>query len=181
MTDHEHSWFDKPVVLATVSDPPPAPELLRAERAGHPTWTLALGGVSGAIGAVAMMFVATEIARRLRLDADVIRTIGHSARALGADPFVVGVGVSAAVGSVVGVIFGALMRHTRRIIARLLAGMMLGVVLWTLVHAFVFKSFAAASLGALPFVPLIAGAAVFGICVAIARPPRVVATARTIT
>jgi hypothetical protein len=69
-------------------------------------------------------------------------------------------------------IFGALMRHTLRIIARLLASVLLAVVLWTLVHAFVFKSYAGTSLGALPFGPLIAGAAVFGICVAILRPPR---------
>jgi hypothetical protein len=119
-----------------------------------------------------MMFVAAAVARRLRLDADIIGTIGHCARFLGNDSFIVGLGVAIAIGSVVGLVFGALMRHSLRLIARLLAGVLLAVVLWTFVHAFVFKSLAPASLGALPFVPMIAGAAVFGICVAIIPPRR---------
>ena len=69
-------------------------------------------------------------------------------------------------------LLGALMRHTQRVIARLLVGALFAPVVWTLVHAFVLKSFAAATLGALPFGPMVAGAAVYGICVALLPPPR---------
>ena len=142
-----NSWFNKPVVPPQLSEPPPASAPMLAERGGDPRWALVLGGVSGGVGGAAMMFVAAEVARRLRLDVDIIGTIGRGARILGDDSYKLGLAVSVAVGCVVGMIFGALMRHTVRMIARLLASVMLAIVLWTLVHAFVFKSFAAASLG----------------------------------
>jgi hypothetical protein len=168
------SWFNKRVVAPPPSDPAPsdAAPLALAELEGHPRWALALGAIGGAGGGAAMMFVAVEVARRLRLDADIIGTIGRGARPLGDDPFVVGLGVAIVIGSAVGMVFGVLMRHSVRLIARLLAGVLLAVVLWTFVHAFVFKSFAAASLGALPLGPMLAGATVFGICIALLRPPR---------
>lgn len=159
------NWFNKSVA------PPPPPSLPPlAKLEGDPRWALAVGAISGGGGGAAMMFVAAAVARRLRLDVDIIGTVGHAARILGEKSFTVGLGVAIAIGSIVGLVFGALMRHTLRLIARVLAGVLLAVVLWTFVHAFVLKSLAPASLGALPFVPMIAGAAVFGICVAI--PPR---------
>jgi hypothetical protein len=165
------SWFNKSVEPPP-SGPLPASVPPLAPLEGDPRWALAVGAISGGGGGAAMMFVSAEVARRLRLDVDIIATIGHCARILGNDSFTVGLGVAIAIGSLVGMLFGALMRHSLRLIARVLAGVLLAVVFWTFVHAFAFKSLAPASLGALPFVPMIAGAAVFGICVGILPPRR---------
>lgn len=171
------SWFGK-TALAKPADvesddvepdaeDAPAP----SELEGDPKWALAFGALSGGAGAAAMIFVAAEISRRRGIDIDVIRTIGRGGRVLSDDAFVIGIAVAVVVGIFVGMLFGALMRHARRPLARVLAGMLLAVGLWTLVHAFVLKSFAPTSLGNLPFGPMIAGASLFGLCVAILRPP----------
>lgn len=140
---------------------------------GRLGWALVLGGIGGGIGGFAMMYAAADVARRLRIDVDVVRTVGRpAAHALAAEPFDAGMAVAIGVGAVVGVAFGALLRYSLRIRARLLAAPLLAIVLWTLVHAFLFKSFAPRSLGALPFAPMVIGAAVYGLCIAILRPPR---------
>jgi hypothetical protein len=146
--------------------------------AGLPTpggglgWAFVLGGIGGGIGGAAMMFAAAAAARRLHVDVDVVRTIGRTVRVLPVDPHEAGMGLAIVLGVVVGVLFGALLRYSRRFIARLVAAPLLAAVLWTLVHAFLFKSFAPHSLGALPFAPMVIGAAVYGLCIAILRPPR---------
>jgi hypothetical protein len=171
------SWFNDSGSLPPSSDRapvslPPGSSAPLGEVDGDPTWAFILGGLGGGVGGAAMMLVAAELGRRLRHDVDIIRTVGHAARGFGDSPFGVGIAVAVAMGIVVGTFFGALMRHTVRLTARLIAGVMLAVVLWTFVHAFVLKSLAPTSLGALPFGPLIAGAVVFGLIIAVLRPPR---------
>lgn len=165
------SWFNARAAADRVSDPPDEP-VGRIEKVGQLSWAVGLGLVGGASGGVAMMFVAREFARRLAIQVDVVRTIGHGARALFADAYVGGLVLSAVVGALVGMLMGALMRYTLRVVPRVLAAALLAPVLWTLLQAFVLKSFAPSTLGALPFGPMIAGAAVYGICVALIPPPR---------
>lgn len=162
------SWFDEPAALPSPSAPPASPA---PAEGSDPRRAFALGALGGAFGAAAMVIVAAELCRRLRIDADVIGTVARSAHVRVQSPFVLGVGVAVAIGAVVGAVFGGLMRHTRRVVARLLAGVMLADVVWTLVRAFVLPSFAPASLGQLPFGPLLLGATLFGLCVGVARPP----------
>jgi hypothetical protein len=134
-------------------------------------WSLGLGLVGGAIGGGAMILLAGEVARRMNSDVGVVRAIGGSVRFLGSDRFAAGLEVSIGIGAVLGLVFGVLMRHTVRLVARVLAGVLLAPVLWILVHAFVFKAFAP-KLGALPLVPMLAGAAAYGLVIAVLRPPR---------
>jgi hypothetical protein len=138
----------------------------------RPGWALVLGGIGGGIGGAAMMLASAEVAQRLRIDVDVVRTVGRCAHGLAGDPFEAGMGLAIGIGAVLGVPLGGLLRYSLRLVARVLAAPLLAAVLWTLVHAFLFKSFAPHSLGALPFAPMVVGAAVYGLCVAILRPPR---------
>lgn len=165
------SWFNRPAAAERVSDPPDSTPI-RVEKVGQLSWALGIGAVGGAGGGVAMMFVAREVARRLAIPVDVVRTVGGGARALFADAYVGGLVLASVVGALVGMLIGALMRYTLRVVPRVLAGALLAPVLWTLVQAFVLKSFAPNTLGALPFGPMVVGAAVYGICVAVIPPPR---------
>jgi hypothetical protein len=169
------SWFGKVAEAppsSRVSDPPSLPGVRVAPKAkGRLGFALAFGVIGGGGGAVAMLLVAEELVRRFGMKADVVATFGRGAMGL-ADPRKGGFAIAIACGVLVGVLFGALMRYSLRVVSRLLAGALLAPVLWTLVHAFVFTSFAPTTLGALPFGPLVAGAAVYGLCVAILPPPR---------
>jgi hypothetical protein len=135
-------------------------------------WAMVLGGIGGGAGGAAMLLTAGRVAERLRLDVDVVRTIGGTIHLLAIEPYDAGMGVAIGIGLVLGVLLGGLLRYSLRLIARVLAAPLLAAVLWTLVHAFLFKSFAPRSLGALPFAPMVIGAAVYGLCIAVLRPPR---------
>jgi hypothetical protein len=139
---------------------------------GHLGWAMVLGGIAGGAGGVAMLLTAARVAERLRLDVDIVRTIGRTVHVPGVEPYDAGMGVAIGIGLVLGVLLGGLLRYSLRLIARILAAPLLAAVLWTLAHAFLFKSFAPRSLGALPFAPMVIGAAVYGLCIAVLRPPR---------
>ena len=74
-------------------------------------------------------------------------------------------------GAFVGVLFGGLMRYSLRVRSRIHAGAILGIALWVFVQAFILQRLGS-SLGALPLVPMLAGAAIYGLCAAILPPPR---------
>jgi hypothetical protein len=164
------SWFNAP---ARVSEAPlsEAPSLIPAS-VGRLGWALTLAAVGGAGGGAVMLLVARAAARRFAIDVDIVRTVGRSVVALGVDTFTGGLLIAGAVGGAIGALLGALLRYSLRVVPRLLASALLAPILWTFAHAFVLKSFAPSTLGALPFGPMIAGAAVYGICVAILPPPR---------
>jgi hypothetical protein len=144
-------------------------------------WALALSALGGGVGGALMLLAARAVAARLHLDVDIIGTVGRgAARLSGLAPFEAGIATGVATGVIVGMLFGALTRHSLRLVARVLAGLLLGPVVWTLVQAFVFKSFAPASLGALPFGPMAVGAALFGLCATIVPPPRRLDFARAV-
>lgn len=162
------SWFEK---SAPASEPVPSSVPLPPPDEADPKLALVFGALSGGAGGAAMIFVADALARRQGVGIDIVRTVGRAAR-FGSDPYVVGIGVAVAIGVVVGLAFGALLRHARRFIARALAGVLFAAILWTLVHAFVLKSFAPTTLGALPVLPMVVGASLLGLAVALLRPPR---------
>jgi hypothetical protein len=163
------SWF-KQRAQAVPSDPPPASDPPPPKPEGSLGWAIGLGGLGGGVGGGAMLVIAGELAQRMRTNMDVVRTVGNTVRVL-ADPFLAGIVVGVVLGAVSGAAIGALMRHSMRFTARVLAGVILAPVLWTLVHAFVLKSFAP-NLGALPFGPMAAGAVAYGLCIALLRPPQ---------
>jgi hypothetical protein len=166
------SWFGR--AAPRIPEPPPSSDdafLPELRSVGRPGWAILLGAVGGGIGGAAMLFLSAEVARRIGSSVDVVRTIGANARAFTGERegalliFIV-------LGAALGALLGALFRYSLRMVPRLLAGAMLAPVLWTLVHAFVFTTLAPRSLGALPFGAMAAGAAVYGMCVALLRPPR---------
>lgn len=169
------SWFGKAAEAppsSRVSDPPSLPGMrLRPKAKGRLGFALVFAAIGGAGGAVAMLLVAEEIARRFAMKVDIVGTFGRGAMGM-TDPRTGGFAIAIVFGVLVGMLFGALMRYSLRFVSRVLAGALLAPVLWTLVHAFVFTKFAPTSLGALPFGPMAAGAAVYGICVALLPPPR---------
>jgi hypothetical protein len=166
------SWFGK--AAGRAPEPPPSSEdafLEEGPTAGRLGWAILLGAIGGGGGGAAMLFLSAELARRFGSRVDVVHTIGANARAFMGERegalviFVV-------LGAFTGTLLGALFRYSLRLVPRLLAGALLAPVLWTLFQAFVFPTFAPHSLAALPFGAMAAGAAVYGMCVALLRPPR---------
>lgn len=162
------SWFERSTHERT-SDPVDVFDRFAPKPKGRIGWAVGIAAVGGAVGGVAMMLTASEIARRSRPDVDVVRTAGRSVP-LTMDPFGAGLLLSGVLGALLGTLFGALLRHSLRIRARLLFGVLGATSLWTLVQAFVLRS--SASFGTLPFGPMVAGAAVFGFCASVVPPPR---------
>jgi len=141
------------------------------EAEGHLTWAVGLGLFAGAVGAAAMICTASAIARQLHLSVDILRTIGAITPLFGESALRTSLVLGGVVGALVGAGLGALMRYSLRLTARVLSGLILAPVLWTLAQAFLIAPFAP-SLRALPFGPMVAGALVYGLCIALARPPR---------
>ncbi len=162
----DESWFERPLA-ERMSDPPTSspPQPSRIE--GSKGWAMILGALGGAGGGIAMLFVAREIARRTGSTVDIIGTIGHGARRF-TDEHTGGLAIAIVLGAILGIGIGALFRHSLRIVPRVLAGALLASVLWTLVQAFLLVG----ALGSLPFGAMVAGAAVYGVCVAIIPPPK---------
>lgn len=170
----DESWFDesKPRrVAAPILEDSLLPVVPPKDR-GSLEWALGLGFFGGAAGGAAMVFVADWLARRyVPGGTPVAGTIGQHVPLFEGDAFAGAMAVGIVIGAALGVPIGALLRYTLRMVARLLAGGLLAPVLWILVHAFVLKSFAP-RLASLPIGPMLAGAAVYGLCLALLRPPR---------
>jgi hypothetical protein len=160
----DESWFEHSAAQrVSTPSPPSVSEPTRPE--GRRGWAMTLGALGGAGGGAAMLVVAQQIAARLGSTVDIVGTIGRPAMRF-TDARTGGFAIAIATGAVVGIAIGALFRHSLRIFPRILAGALLASVLWTLVQAFVLTKLA------LPFGPMVAGAAVYGICVALIPPPK---------
>lgn len=165
------SWFDEP----PLSERPFAPDSLDEPvvvHRGRVGWAMGLAAVGGALGGAAMLFTASEIARRWGMPTDVVRAVGAAVPSFG-EPFRAGLIFAAVLGAAVGVPFGALTQYSLRVRARVLSGVLLATSLWTLVQAFVLPAVAPRLLAVLPYGPMVAGAAVYGLLVVFVPPPRV--------
>jgi hypothetical protein len=150
-------------------------DAIASRNEGRPAWAAFFGLVGGAAGGPVMLYAARALAKQLRQDIDIVRTLGsaipHSA--FGDDgAWTGGLALAAGVGALVGLFLGALMQHVSRVPARVFIGVILGPALWIAVHAFALTHFAPALAKTLPLVPMIAGAAVYGACVALITPFR---------
>jgi hypothetical protein len=141
------------------------------EAEGQLTWAVGLGLFAGALGGAAMIGTANAIARQVHLSVDILQTIGGITPLFGESALRTSLVLGGVVGALVGAGLGALMRYSLRLTARVLSGLILAPALWTLAHAFLIKPFAP-SLRALPFGPMVAGALVYGLCIALVKPPR---------
>lgn len=164
------TWFDEPPLSerSFAPDSLDEPVVVRRGRVG---WAMVLAAIGGGVGGAAMLFTASEIARRWGMPTDVVRAVGASAPALG-EPFHAGWILAAILGAAAGVPFGVLTRYSLRVRARVLSGILLATSLWTLVQAFVLPAVAPVLLASLPYGPMVAGAAVYGLLVVLVPPPR---------
>jgi hypothetical protein len=141
----------------------------------RPGWAALFGLVGGAAGALAMLYAASQVAKYLRLDVDIVRTLGSAAplAAFGNDGIRnAGFAVALAAGALVGAVLGLLLMYVLGVFSRVLIGAILGPVLWTLVHAFLLRRYTPMLAQALPFVPMAVGAVAYGICMAVIPPLR---------
>ena len=170
----DESWFDEGRPrrsAAPIHEDSLLPVVPPKDR-GSLEWALGLGFFGGGAGGAVMVLVADFIARRYQPGGTpVVGTIGQHVPLFEGDAFAGAIAVGIVLGAVLGVPIGALMRYTLRMVARVLAGGLLAPVLWILVHAFVLKSFAP-RLATLPIGPMLAGAALYGVCLGLLRPPR---------
>jgi hypothetical protein len=176
MTTLRESFFDEPSLRSSqpsMSDLEGDLSFALAE--GRVGWALWLGAIGGAGGGAAMLLTANEVAHRMHVTVDIVQTVGAyvrgAGRLVGADVFQSGIALAMVIGAVVGVLVGALLRYSVRLRSRVLAGAMIGATLWIIFQAFILKSIGS-KLASLPLVPMLAGAAVYGLCVAILPPPR---------
>jgi hypothetical protein len=141
----------------------------------QPGWAALFGFAGGAAGALAMLYAAGRIAKYQRLDVDIVRTLGNAVpfAAFGSDGIRnAGLALALGAGAIVGAFLGLLLMYVLSVFSRVLVGAILGPVLWTLVHAFVLRRYTPALAQALPFVPLVIGAAAYGACMAVVPPLR---------
>jgi hypothetical protein len=142
---------------------------------GRPGWAAFFGLVGGAAGGPVMLYAARELAKQSRQDIDIVRTVGNAIphAAFGDDGARTGgLALAAVAGALVGLLLGALMQHVSRVLARVFIGVILGPVLWIALHAFALRHFAPTLAQSLPLLPMIAGAAAYGACVALIPPLR---------
>jgi hypothetical protein len=142
---------------------------------GRPAWAAFFGLVGGAAGGPVMLYAARALAKQLQQDIDIVRTLGSAIphAAFGDDgAWMGGLALAAGAGALVGLMLGALMQHVSRVAARVFIGVIIGPVLWIAVDAFALRHFAPMLAQALPLVPMVAGAAAYGACVALIPPLR---------
>jgi hypothetical protein len=132
------------------------------------------GGISGGLGAFLMVLAVQALlfVRHARLD--FVRWLGRGAGALGLgmiDPRVFGLAVATLAGAVLGALLGLVTRRLVRVVPRLVFFVLFPPVLLLFVQAVAGK-IAPWLAAELPFGPLLAGAVVYGTCIAIVLPAR---------
>jgi len=141
----------------------------------QPGWAALFGFAGGAVGALAMLYAAGRIAKYLRVDVDIVRTLGNAVpfAAFGDDGIRnAGLALAVGAGALVGAFLGLLLMYVLGFFSRVLVGAILGPVLWIVVHAFVLRRYTPALAQTLPFVPMAIGAAAYGVCMAVIPPLR---------
>jgi hypothetical protein len=170
--DIDGSWVD------------PAPGAAPLDSVGHSTakksrvlesgdalWSTISGAVGGALGGVAMVAAAHGIAHWQHGDLDYFELTGKAAHlfpGFGATALSGGA-FAALIGALVGGMLGCLSRRATRILPRLLFFMTLTPIAWILVQAFVIRPLSVWS-QTMPAAPWLAGALVYGICLALTPP-----------
>lgn len=133
------------------------------------------GAIAGGVGGAAMFAAARAVGQLEHIPGDFAADLARhlTPAALGSLGSAASGLVSViAIGALAGLLFGMLTRHLLRVLPRMLFFGLLMPILWILLQAFVVRRFMPALAGSLPLLPLSAGAVVYGLCLAVARPLR---------
>ena len=142
---------------------------------GHSGWSLLLGFLSGGLGGIAMLSLAQHVLTLRGFNVDLAELLsssrGFAAVQLGTarQEAFVGAGL---IGAALGAPLGYLARRLVRLVPRVLFFALLTPILWTFVHACLLGTLAPEVARSLPFVPLVAGACAYALCMAIVPPIR---------
>jgi hypothetical protein len=148
--DARESWFEKPPAYSV-----PPPSSIPAPRGKARPGAAALwGAVVGAAASVPCLLVASLLGRQLGKWPEPL--------AAGVRSYV----VTALMGAVIGLLLGLAMTHSLRLRARLIFAPIVSLTLYLLVHVLVLRAHPLS----LPLIPMLAGVAVYGICVGFAPP-----------
>ena len=133
------------------------------ERSRSATFTL--GAVIGAFGGIAALLVAGAVdAKNLALHLEITTRLGHAIHK-GTDG---GFALGALAGFFYGGVLALVMRHAARFFARAIFGSVAGVLAYFCIHL----ALVARHLTTLPLPPMLAGAAAFGLFVALVPSAR---------
>ena len=171
-SDFENGWYAKPAVQSCY---PPSMAPPPRDFGGHPGWSAWLGALTGGLGGVVMIIVAQSILAVRHSNIDVVRLLGRGAAHVFirfADARIGGILGAAAIGAMLGAPLGLMTRRLLRIAPRLLFFTLLMSGLWLFVRTLVIEKMAAGLAGELPFGPLLVGSVAYGVCIAVAAPPR---------
>jgi hypothetical protein len=160
----QSSWLDaaEDDRVASIQERPP----------GHPTRSALAGAAFGAVGGWVALGVAQGLEDRARLVEHARVALGYTSFAVSASPRVVWlvVAFAAVLGMLLGAGLGWLMRRLHGLPARVVFAAVLVPSVWIAVDAFGLVRFAPHLAEHIPFVPWLLGAAVYGVCAALALP-----------
>jgi hypothetical protein len=170
----ENHWFDRPSLRTEL---PPISERAVVVRSpiGHSGWSIVLGALAGALGGLSMLAVTEQVLHHQHSALDLASMLGSKgalAKLWLTSDRQAGFAVAAALGAAAGAPLGFLARRLLRIAPRLLFFILFAPILWTFVQACVMTRLAPWLAANLPFIPLAAGALVYGVCIALVPPIR---------
>jgi hypothetical protein len=173
--DTFESWYERArMTLRSLVTLESAPDVVVVRAPGEMKPAVA-GGITGAVGGVVMLAVATLLARRYGHPLDVASVLGGALsgeRLFGTPAFVAGLGVALTVGAVIGAFFGWITRRLRHLAPLMIFGLVLATATWMVVQLFVMPRIVPWLAHVLPFGPMMVASAVFGLVLSLALPLR---------
>jgi hypothetical protein len=133
------------------------------------------GAITGAVGGVVMLALATILARRAGNPVDVASVVGGAisgGRPFGTISFALGVGAALAVGASIGASFAWITRRLRQLAPLMVFGLLLAPATWIVVHVLALPRWVPWLAHALPLAPMTIAAAVFGLVLSLELPLR---------
>ena len=150
------------------------PEVVVVRKPGEMKPAVA-GAITGSVGGVVMLAIATLLTRRAGHPVDVASVIGDALSAgqlFGTLSFTMGVCAALTVGGVIGAAFAWVTRRLRHLAPLMVFGLLLATATWIVVHALALPHFVPWLAHALPFVPMTLAAAAFGLVLSLELPLR---------
>jgi len=173
--DTFESWFGRArMTIRSLGTWTSAPEVVVVRRPGEMQPAVA-GAITGAVGAVIMLAVATVLARRGDRAIDVSMIIGDVAsggRLFGTAAFGLGLVIAIVVGAAIGAAFAWITRRLRHLAPLMTFGLLLASASWIVVHAIALPRLVPWLARALPIAPMTVAAAVFGVVLSLELPLR---------
>ena len=169
------SWYERArMTLRSFVTFTSLPEVVVVRKPGEMKPAVA-GAITGAVGGVVMLAVATLLARRAGHPIDVASIIGEvltRGGLFGTTAFVVGVAAALGAGALIGAAFAWVTRRLRQLAPLMLFGLLLASASWMVVHVLALPRFVPWLAHALPLAPMTIAAAVFGLVLSLELPLR---------